>query len=83
MIYILMGVAGSGKTTVGKLLASQLGFAFFDADDFHPEENIRKMSSGIALNDEDRLPWLKNMKAQFEAWHEKIEWSWHTVPVNG
>ena len=54
-----MGVSGSGKTTIGKLLASRLDVPFLDADDFHPAENIRKMSAGVPLNDADREPWLK------------------------
>jgi gluconokinase len=59
MVVVLMGVTGSGKTTVGRCLAEQLGWEFYDADDFHPEENVEKMRSGIPLNDEDRQPWLK------------------------
>jgi len=55
---ILMGVSGCGKTTIGGKLAQLLGWEFFDADDFHPEENIQKMASGNPLTDEDRLPWL-------------------------
>jgi gluconokinase len=54
-----MGVSGSGKTTVGQELAQRLGWAFYDADQFHPEENVAKMSSGVALNDNDRVPWLE------------------------
>src|SRR5690242_10163836 len=53
-----MGVAGSGKTTVGELLAQQLGWSFYDADAFHPPENIKKMANRIPLNDVDRAPWL-------------------------
>jgi len=53
-----MGVSGSGKTTVGKALAQKLGWDFFDADDFHPAENIAKMTHGIPLSDSDRAPWL-------------------------
>jgi gluconokinase len=53
-----MGVAGSGKTTVGALLAQRLGWSFYDADAFHPAENVAKMASGIPLSDADRLPWL-------------------------
>ena len=53
-----MGVAGSGKTTVGESLAQQLGWSFYDADAFHPPENIEKMANGIPLNDLDRAPWL-------------------------
>ena len=55
---IVMGVAGCGKTTVGKALAERLGWDFYDADDFHPPENIARMSQGIPLTDADRAPWL-------------------------
>jgi len=55
---IVMGVAGSGKTTVGELLAQHLGWNLHDADAFHPPENIAKMTNGIPLNDSDRVPWL-------------------------
>ncbi|SRR6266498_5278100 len=55
---IVMGVAGCGKTTVGKALARDLGWNFYDADDFHPPENIAKMANGIPLNNSDRAPWL-------------------------
>jgi gluconokinase len=55
---MVMGVAGSGKTTVGELLARQLGWSFYDADAFHPPANIEKMANGIPLNDVDRAPWL-------------------------
>jgi gluconokinase len=58
MILLVMGVTGSGKTTVGKLLAQSLGWLFLDADDFHPAENIEKMKHGVPLTDEDREPWL-------------------------
>jgi gluconokinase len=58
MIVLVMGVTGSGKTTVGKLLASRLGWVFLDADDFHPVENVEKMRRGVALTDADREPWL-------------------------
>ena len=54
-----MGVTGSGKSTVGQMLAEKLGWEFYDADHFHPEENVAKMSSGIPLDDSDRIPWLK------------------------
>lgn len=53
-----MGVAGSGKSTVGKLLAQKLEWQFYDGDDFHPPENLEKMRRGIPLDDRDRLPWL-------------------------
>ena len=55
---ILTGVSGSGKTSVGKALAERLGWDFYDADDFHPPENVAKMTKGTALNDSDRTPWL-------------------------
>src|SRR5687767_8702473 len=58
---IVMGVAGSGKTTVGKSLAQHLDWDFYDADDFHPPENIEKMANGIALDDSDRVPWLARL----------------------
>jgi gluconokinase len=66
MIIIITGVAGSGKTTIGTLLASQLNWPFFDADEFHPQSNIDKMSQGIPLTDDDRWPWLDaiRIKAQ-------------------
>ena len=55
---ILMGVSGSGKTTVGRQLATELGWLFFDGDDYHPPENVAKMSAGTPLDDADRAPWL-------------------------
>jgi gluconokinase len=58
MTVLVMGVTGSGKTTVGKMLASRLGWEFLDADDFHPAENIAKMKRGVALTDVERGPWL-------------------------
>jgi gluconokinase len=58
MILVIMGVTGSGKTTVGKLLAHELGWKFLEGDDYHPAANIEKMRGGIPLVDEDRQPWL-------------------------
>jgi gluconokinase len=68
MIAIVMGVTGSGKTTVGRLLAQQLGWEFSDADDFHPQANVEKMARGIPLNDEDRVPWLERLRIQITNW---------------
>jgi gluconokinase len=59
MIVIVAGVAGSGKTTIGSLLAARLGWKFEDADDLHPKANIAKMRAGVPLTDEDRQPWLE------------------------
>jgi len=67
MIVLLMGVSGSGKTTVGLQLAADLGWSFRDADDFHPPANIAKMSAGIPLTDEDRAPWLAAIRAHIDA----------------
>lgn len=63
MVIIIIGVAGSGKTTVGKLLAHSLGWTFLDADDFHSASNKEKMSRGVALDDADRGPWLTAVHA--------------------
>jgi gluconokinase len=63
MIVVLMGVAGSGKTSVGQALASRTGWPLQDADDFHSAASIEKMGSGIALEDADRWPWLDRMSA--------------------
>lgn len=57
-IFIVMGVSGCGKSTIGRLLADKLSLPFFDGDDFHPAENVRKMSRGEPLNDIDRQGWL-------------------------
>lgn len=62
-----MGVAGSGKTTVGRLLAAQLGWPFRDADEFHPPENVAKMSAGMPLDDGDRAPWLAAIRTYLGA----------------
>jgi gluconokinase len=66
MIVVLMGVSGSGKTTVGKLLAERLGWRFVEADDYHPPSNVAKMAAGVPLNDEDRRPWLAAVKRQID-----------------
>jgi gluconokinase len=63
MIVMVMGVTGSGKTTVGKMLAQRLGWEFADADDFHSAANKDKMHRGIPLTDADRMPWLASIHA--------------------
>lgn len=68
VIVLLMGPAGSGKTTVGKMLAEQLSWEFADADDFHSHKNKEKMSRGIPLTDEDRLPWLQSIREAMQQW---------------
>ena len=62
-----MGVAGCGKTTIGSKLAKRLGVLFLDADDFHPEVNLKKMSSGIPLDDSDRIPWLEILREELRS----------------
>lgn len=62
MFYIIMGVSGSGKSTIGKLLSDRTGWNFYDADDFHPPANIAKMNKGVPLSDCDRQPWLTELK---------------------
>lgn len=62
MIIVVMGVSGSGKTTVGSQLADELGWVFYDADDFHNEANRSKMSQGIPLTDDDRSTWLTSLQ---------------------
>ena len=64
MIAVLMGVSGSGKTTIGSALAERLGWPFLDGDDFHPPANVAKMKSGTPLTDEDRWPWLDRLNAE-------------------
>ena len=64
MIVIIFGVSGAGKTTVGKLLASELGWRFIEADDFHPATNMEKMRIGHPLTDKDRWPWLERLRQQ-------------------
>jgi gluconokinase len=68
MIVIVMGVTGSGKTTVGTLLAAELGWPFADADDFHPAANVEKMRQGIPLADADRAPWLQALRNAISGW---------------
>ena len=66
-IIVLMGVAGSGKSTIGEALSAALGWPFRDADSFHPASNVAKMSRGEPLTDEDREPWLQAIAAWIDA----------------
>lgn len=66
MVVIICGVAGAGKTTIGQLLAQELGWNFYDADDFHPAANIDKMRHGTPLTDKDRQPWLDSLRRLVE-----------------
>lgn len=68
MIVIVMGVVGAGKTTVGSLLARELGWQFADADDYHSPESKQKIHHGIALTDADREPWLERLRQQVANW---------------
>jgi gluconokinase len=64
VIIVVMGVSGSGKSTVGALLARRLGAEFLDADEFHPPGNVAKMAAGVPLTDADRKPWLERLNAE-------------------
>jgi len=66
MVVVIFGVAGVGKTTIGRLLAEDLGWKFYDADDFHPKANVDKMRNGQPLTDEDRQPWLQRLRELIE-----------------
>ena len=68
MVVVVMGVAGSGKSTIGALIAEALGAEFAEGDRFHPASNVAKMSSGQPLTDDDRLPWLQAMADAIRAW---------------
>lgn len=67
-VVLVMGVSGSGKTTIGRLLADVLGWSFQDADEFHPLTNVEKLRRGMPLTDEDRLPWLRQLRRLIRGW---------------
>jgi gluconokinase len=67
MVVIVMGVSGSGKTTIGRLLAAELGWRFLEGDDAHPPANVEKMAAGLPLTDADRLPWLEELRVRIES----------------
>ena len=67
LVIVLMGSMGCGKTTIGKMLARELGWVFCDADDLHPKQNVEKMAAGIALTDRDRKPWLEKLREKIQS----------------
>ena len=73
MIAVVMGVSGSGKTTVASLLAATLGWQFQEGDGLHPPENVAKMSAGSPLTDADRLPWLRRIAETIDGWRARGE----------
>lgn len=68
MVILMMGVSGAGKTTIGQLLASALGWNFVDADDYHPADNVEKIRNGTPLTDADRAPWLETLRTLIANW---------------
>ena len=78
MIAVVMGVSGSGKTTVAALLAARFGWRFCEGDDLHPRENVEKMRGGTPLTDADRLPWLRRIAGEIDSWRAAGESGVHT-----
>jgi gluconokinase len=72
-VYVVMGVSGSGKSTVGGLIAEKLGARYAEGDSFHPPANVEKMRSGRPLDDDDRAPWLEAMVAAIRDWNARGE----------
>jgi gluconokinase len=72
MIVVLMGVSGSGKTTIGRTLAERLGWKFIEGDEYHPRENVAKMAAGVPLEDSDRWPWLDTLNRLLRAERDAI-----------
>ena len=73
VIAVVMGVSGSGKTTIAALLAAALGCQFQEGDDLHPAENVKKMHGGTPLTDTDRLPWLRKIAEEIDGWRARDE----------
>src|SRR5690348_9953381 len=73
VIAVVMGVSGSGKTTVAALLAAALGCQFQEGDDLHPPENVEKMHGGTPLTDADRMPWLRKIAEEIDGWRARRE----------
>jgi len=69
MTVVIMGVCGCGKTTIGRALADELGWAFLDADEYHPDANVAKMAAGVPLTDDDRWPWLDRLGDELRTLH--------------
>jgi gluconokinase len=73
MVVVLMGVSGTGKTTIGKILAAKSNWSFIEGDDFHPAENVEKMNAGIPLNDEDRRPWPRTSDGKLAMFTQRLD----------
>ena len=71
MIIQVIGVSGCGKTTIARNLSKAIGIPYYDADDFHPKENVEKMKSGKPLDDSDRVSWLSSLSAHLQKWEKE------------